>query len=457
MPSKTQLDKLSSVYTSMKAWLAETAADVPTAWRDSESPAVLPSQMKDNSESLPCNASAKSWSVSDLSQEAQNMSQIDKGPDMPLTDDGSGQYSKPYIRDELKLPARGQLAPDGKIGRWLENISPPPTIILDVRGFSDMSLHDQELDVCTGEFLPPIEQPEVTYLPLGGPCVGPRDMAWRRINMTSELFVARAITIHQKLDKTRKEAMNEEATKSPPKVNEWLGLHKCIVRPVLPEDYEHIANIMNLEMKMEDSPQIFEDTDFTADDVAAMAERCRLNRRPFIVALLPDPLMDESKWPQDSSNAYQAYVRYKQTQKVGSLLVVGFAVVLEARFGLKETVDAGSRFCGQVRIIVHPDWRQKRIGSALMDKILCTEKYEWSCTGNLEAFDASCIKHRYVKLYVELFCEGGRDETLVWRESLLFRLGFSPVGYLPSAVKTATGGVNRWLDLGIWEYAIEQP
>ncbi|PHH79874.1 hypothetical protein CDD82_2128 [Ophiocordyceps australis] len=472
IPSKTQLDQISSINTSLKAWLAETAIEVPTAWRNLESPVLSSPQMSDGSKSLSCNSSARSWVISEFSQEEQGMSSSDKGPARPPTDGGSSKDSKTHVGNDFRLPGRNQPAPGGKIGRWLKEVTPPPSIVLNVRAFGDMSLHDQELDVCTGEFLPPIEQPEVLYQALDGPCLGPKDIAWRRFNMTSELFVARTITIHAKLDKTSEEVIAEEATaeeasfeeasfeettKYSPIMNESPRPDLCRLRSVVPRDYEQIANIMNLELKMEHSPQVFEDGDFKADDVAAMDERCKLNRRPFIVALLPDPLMDRTKWPLNSLDAYQAYVRYKQTQEVDSLIVVGFAVVQEARFGFKETVDAGSRLSGQIRIIVHPDWRQRRVGSALMDRILCLAfpgrlslgGYEW-------LYDASGIKNRYSKLYLELFCEGKRDENLVWRESLLYRSGFFPVGYLPGAVKAARGGVNRWLDLGIWEYATEQ-
>ncbi|KAM0456194.1 hypothetical protein ACHAPV_007442 [Trichoderma viride] len=345
---------------------------------------------------------------------------------------------------------------------WLLQISNPPAVV-DLLASTAMDHHKKDIDPITGEFLPEIIHPD-TFKALGdGPARGYTDIAWRQANMTVELQIDREIRSREILaNKARLqvEPVQPELKPAPVEPPAWPDAG-CIVRPARPEDFEVIATIMNLESKAKINPQVFEWKEVVAADIQKIYKSCQDNLRPFIVATAAgDPLLDHSKWPKDSTRAYQNYLAFRASQAEVPQELFGFAFVTDARIGVLGTACPGSRHAGQIKVIVHPDHRGNLYGSALLDRVLlCTAPfhrsmvdYEWQCQNSAKVYEnISYQNHRkYAWVYMETFCADRADPATQLVTNFLQKFEFKEVGCLPSAIKTDRYYESQWLDLVLW-------
>ncbi|PON29852.1 hypothetical protein TGAM01_v201218 [Trichoderma gamsii] len=345
---------------------------------------------------------------------------------------------------------------------WLLQISNPPAVV-DLLASTATDQHKKDIDPMTGKFLPEIIHPD-TFKALGnGPARGYSDIAWRQANMTVELQIDREIRSREVLANKAKlqvESKQPKLKPAPVQPPAWPDA-KCIVRPAKPEDFEAIATIMNLESKAKINPQVFEWKQVVAADVQKIYESCRDNLRPFVVATATDdPLLDPSKWPKDSTQAYQSYLAFRASQAEVPQDVFGFAYVTEARIGMLGTPCPGSRHAGQIKVIVHPDHRGKLYGSALLDRVLlCTAPfhrsmvdYEWQCQNSAKIYENISYQNdrKYAWVYIETFCADKTDPATQLVTNFLQKFEFKEVGCLPSAIKTDRYYESQWLDLVLW-------
>ncbi|KAM0514104.1 hypothetical protein ACHAPE_007194 [Trichoderma viride] len=345
---------------------------------------------------------------------------------------------------------------------WLLQISNPPAVV-DLLASIAMDQHKRGIDPMTGKFLPEIIHPD-TFKALGdGPARGYGDIAWRQANMTVELQIDREIRSREVLANKARLQMESNQPKLKPAPVEpptWPDA-KCIVRPAKPEDFEAIATIMNLESKAKINPQVFEWKKAVAADIQKIYKSCQDNLRPFVVATAADdPLLDPSKWPKHSTQAYQSYLAFRASQAEVPQDVFGFAFVTEARIGMLGTPCPGSRHAGQIKLIVHPDHRGKMYGSALLDRVLlCTAPfhrsmvdYEWQCQNSAKIYENISYQNdrKYAWVYIETFCADRADPATQLVTTVLQKFEFKEVGCLPSAIKTDRYYESQWLDLVLW-------
>ncbi|KAL5087610.1 hypothetical protein Trisim1_007653 [Trichoderma cf. simile WF8] len=371
--------------------------------------------------------------------------------------DGDGQ-------DEPKQEEMPEGAQISRTMAWLLRTSEPPAAIHPLAFQSAVGHYKKDIDTETGDFLPEICYPDTFKNLHEGPSRDIRDIAWRQANLTVELQIAREIRSRELLaTKIRSKIRSKikPQVQAVPIEQETGPNAECIVRPATPEDFEAIAAIINMESRATGSPQIIEWRDVTAANVQKIYESCRDNLQPFIVATTTeDPLLDRSNWPKNATKAYQGYLAFRSTQAKVSQEVLGFAFVVEARLGLLGGPCPGSRYTGQVKVVVHPSHRGKLYGSALLDRILlCAAPfhrravdYEWQCQDSSKVYESIACQNRrkYAWIYVETFCSGRDDPALKLATNFLQKFEFQEVCHLRSAVKTDRYYESRWLDIVLW-------
>ncbi|KAM0263030.1 hypothetical protein ACHAQJ_001409 [Trichoderma viride] len=416
------------------------------------SPEKAMKQMPAKRNATPIHSSQVTEGLTGFDRESQR-SKVSWNISEGISDDGNQNK-------QMQHHAAPEKASISRTMAWLLQTSNPPAAARVLAPGIAIDHYKKEIDPETGDFMPEVRYPDTFKTLHDGPSRDHRDIAWRQANMTVELQINREIRSRELLATKFRLQIKREVETVPVEKTTWPDA-ECIVRPVEREDFQAIANIMNLESKAKGNPQIFEWKEIVATDVQKIYESCRDNLRPFIVAIAAeDPLLDRSKWPENATKAYQSYLAFRSSQTKVSQVIFGFAFVTEARIGILGTPCPGSRHAGQVKVIVHPDHRGKLYGSALLDRILlCTAPfhrsmvdYEWQCQDSAKIYEAmSYQNHRkYAWIYVEAFCAGRDDPAMKLAANYLQKFEFKEVCYLPSAVKTDRYYESQWLDLVLW-------
>lgn len=320
---------------------------------------------------------------------------------------------------------------------------------------------EYDVDPETGKLGPKVDYPKTKRV--DEPGLDPA-LAYKKNNATSELHIqrerkcregiARKIRIQQELERERERALTREPEP------EWPSTD-CTLRPAAAEHFQQIADIINLEARQETFSYVLDSKTIEVRDVRRVFEYCQRNLRPFIVACLEEEdLLDRSKWPGVSEREYLEYVRFKKSQLQKPPMVVGFAFVVEPRIGFLNGPCPGSRFAGQVRLIVHSEHRQKQYGTALFDRILLSVApyhhslidYKWRCVDPGMVYEQPTAAHNrrlYSRILVELFSHKNAKEK--WRQKFLEKFGFKQVACLEDMIRTDKGRDSQWLDLELWQ------
>ncbi|KAI0602999.1 hypothetical protein F4775DRAFT_7627 [Biscogniauxia sp. FL1348] len=217
----------------------------------------------------------------------------------------------------------------------------------------------QECDVntVTGELLPPVEYPLTKS--------GHDEDGMITSEMRHQSYCRKPPKKGRRARRRAKKAAQKAAQKAAiaePLVNEPpLELQPniddvlipCHIRPVQESDMEGVAEVYNNEVK--NGYKVMDVNPVSVEDFQALILACQHDKMPFIVAL--------EGWHPPHKDANPR--------------LIGFALVDAVSRGI-----TGSRFTrschgGKITVIVHPDFRRKRIGSALIDIILssCSRTY----------------------------------------------------------------------------------
>ncbi|PNY23244.1 Uncharacterized protein TCAP_06806 [Tolypocladium capitatum] len=370
-------------------------------------------------------------------------------------------------KDHSSLPLSAHLD-DTFIGRWVMNTAEPPSTVDLPKDNSHPDFRQCDIDSCTGELLRPTSYPETLQSHVQGMYRDYWDIDWRRANMTSALQIVRELKSRQRLGEHIRVFLHQnQLAKAPVEAPVWeedsRPRAECTLRPATPADFERIATIINLESQGTDCPQVLESKPVSVADIEGIFQYCKTNLRPFIVAIpAEEDILDRSKWPKNSDRAYQEYVRFKETQPSCPPAVVGFAFVGEQRMGFLDAPCPGLRYSGQVRVIVHPEHRQRSYGTALLDRALLSLSsyhsnlisYEWQCPAPAHIYESPVgYNHRqYARVYVEMYCESKNTADFKWRAEMLGKFNFDEIAHVSQAVKTDREGKSKWLDLVLWEF-----
>ncbi|KAI1631314.1 hypothetical protein F4809DRAFT_177739 [Biscogniauxia mediterranea] len=233
-----------------------------------------------------------------------------------------------------------------------------------VAHFLDSNIKNSEecdVDTMTGELLPPVEYPFTKS--------GHDEAGKITSEMQVKLFCSTSSKEEKKAEKKAKKAAREAALKAaqeaanvnPPEMkppHERLPdpdevLVPCHLRPVEESDIEGVAEIYNNEVK--NGYKVMDVNPVSVEDFRELFLTCVHEKSPFSVAV--------QGWHQPHTN-------HKPR-------ILGFALVDAVSRGITGSYFTRSRLGGRITVIVHPDFRRKRIGSALIDSILssCSRIY----------------------------------------------------------------------------------
>ncbi|KAI6780124.1 uncharacterized protein J7T54_000030 [Emericellopsis cladophorae] len=371
--------------------------------------------------------------------------------------------------DECSLKADGldswgsnELQPNSAhfVHAWLHAIRvskhPDPTV-----KFSDPETQYQPIDTESGELLQQCEYPSTVPSP---DLDGDAEMQWKRLNMTSALHIRRELEVKRRVDyQNRQREIDEEwarleaeGTPTP----EW-PVSDYPIRPAAIGDTAQIAEIMTMESQAEKAPQIIASAPITAEDVRYIFEESIRNYRPFVVAFQEDVLLHLHNWPKGGGKAHEEYVKFRAAQPCEAEKVVGFAFVDEARVGFLKTPCPASRHSGQIRVVVHPEYRRQKIGQSLLDCVLTRVitgyqgqiDYKWQCEDERSIYSRmrNFNVRDYAHLFVEVLVHRCEVANGACKSELLERLDFEKVAHLDMVVRTDRGSDSAWLDLQLWQ------
>ncbi|KAF4448803.1 hypothetical protein F53441_7852 [Fusarium austroafricanum] len=283
------------------------------------------------------------------------------------------------------------------------------------------------------------------------------------MDRNSEGHIDREIALRKAMKEEieRKEQDEKEAyTKMTLEEDKWPDAH-CTLRPAEAGDLQSIANIINLEMRREDSQ--ISPSKVEPAHIATLYNNCLAKHRPFIVAISsPTQIPNRYGWSKDEEEAYQEFLKFKKSRQASQGPgILGFAFVNDSRQGFLGGVCSGSRFSGQIKLVVHPNHRRKLVGSALLDRILlCTSiyhrslvDYTWDCSETKRTYEyvSTHNQQKYNRLYLETFFTGSKDPRIEGIIRLLEKYDFARVAHFKEAVKHGKcPGV--WKDLVVWEH-----
>lgn len=348
---------------------------------------------------------------------------------------------------------------------WKTKFLVSPPIAVSHERLRDASLIKCDINPKDGRFLSPVIQPETVRSLSDGLARDYNDIAWRQSNMTSELHIKREVKSRESVANALRTSLEHVVAPNPAAEIEeaiWPDA-KCVVRPAAPSDFAEIAEIINSEARNSRKAQIFETRMATVEDVSKIFKACVASDRPFIVARpSQEDFLDRGKWPKNSDLVYEEFAKYVAVRPRPVSPIVGFAFITDYRVGLFGAPCPGSRFSGQLRLVVHPDHRHKMYGSALLDRILLSVSpfhqsavdHVWECDSarGVYEFPTTINKRQYIQLYLELFCEQKPLPDYKWRAEFLGKFGFQEVGYLKNAaVQMDDQYHNNWFNMVLWQ------
>ncbi|KAF5534299.1 acyl n-acyltransferase [Fusarium mexicanum] len=315
---------------------------------------------------------------------------------------------------------------------------------------------DCDIDPATGKLIPPPR-----YIKIQKDTQAKHN--WRRAVTNSEGYIARELDLRkskkEEIERKKEEQKYADITQEEDK---WPDVD-CTLRPVQPEDFQRIANIVNNEMQREDSQVYLPKVD--SAQIAELYNACTLKRRPFIVAIESScEIVDRSGWSKGDEKRYQKLIGYMKSHGVSeSPTILGFAFVDDSRHDFLGHACQGARFSGKIKLIVDPEHRQMLVGSALLDRIMLSTSiyhrslvdYTWKCSEPRKTYEEipAHNERKYSKLYLETLFNGEDDSRIEWMTRLLEKYDFAKVGNFKEAVKHGRNpGV--WKDLVVWEHEV---
>lgn len=399
--------------------------------------------------------STQTWSLSERAStfdaQVNAQSPADGGPD-------SSEEDKPIFVDEQ---VRKQL--EAYLGSWLIHAADKPAKDPIAEWSKTPDFQQRDVDTITGELLKPTSQPETNPQPNATDDYG-QDMTFKQRTLTANIHInlAREHLEAKKGELALPLGQSLAAAGGLPAVSEqdWPKAD-CALRPVARADFAEIAAIANLEIQNPNSTQIIESHEVAVQGIERIFQGCERTFRPFIVATTTEnELLDRSKWPAGADKAYLEYVKFRQSQPAEPPKILGFAFVAEPRVGFFNAPCPGARHSGHVRVVVHPEHRRNKYGSALLDRILlCLSPYhrsqidyEWECPDNTHIYEkpATYNRRQYNRIYLETLT-GAKEKEPEWRSKMLDKFEFKRVAHFSNMLRTDRGDESEWLGLSVWE------
>ncbi|KAF5657569.1 acyl n-acyltransferase [Fusarium heterosporum] len=322
----------------------------------------------------------------------------------------------------------------------------------------DPGTDDCDINTVTGKLIPPVR-----YIKLQRDSKEQAHIR-RRMDLTSGGHIARELARRQTLKEEiqRREQEAQYINQAIIQEETWPNAG-CTLRPVATKDFQVIAEIINLEMKQGQDSQIFISSNkVDPAHIATLYNACLAKHRPFVVAVpSPGQIPNRAGWSKAEEDEYQEFLKFKEARNASqSPNILGFAFIADSRQGFLGGACPGSRFTGQIKLVVHPSHRRKLIGTALLDRILMCASiyhrslidYTWDCSEARRTYEyvSAHNQQKYNKLYLETFLIGGEDPRMAGISRLLEKFDFERVAHFKDAVKHGNQP-GIWKDLIVWE------
>lgn len=402
--------------------------------------------------------SFSSWSISALGED----------PITPPNKISPQKTAAENIRNDGLSPKIEELYSSSKphsmsVAAWVMDTQDAPVPNLVIPKATNAAAHCCAIDPETGAFLPAIEHPETRYnheLDLQS------DPGWPRSNITSNWQIKRELKARARLAQRVQERLPVQAEADGPVLeNENSAFPKadCSIRPATDDDIRGISDIINLEQqKTSKDDRNKASSGIRSWDIAKIFNKCKKEQRPFIVATGAEmDILDRSKWPAGADRAYEEYVKYRSKSAAPQAAIAGFAFAMPRQVSSLDAQEIRTDHSCYVTLFVHPQHRNKKFVSALLDRILMSVSpvhrslidFDWKCDNPAEIYEqpASNNAKQYARIFVEYLDAHAEDQRLPSRKKLLEKFGFSQVGHLSCLRSESRGGKRHWLDLLIWE------
>ena len=259
----------------------------------------------------------------------------------------------------------------------------------------------------------------------------------------------------QNIKTARKKARREKAERKvilQQQIEEFVDPNQvqadCYLRPATDDDMEGVAAIYNAEVAV--SYKVRDTQPVSIEQFHGLLRVCRLQNQPFIVAVEGRP----NSGPDTPRGR-----------------ILGVCLVDALQRGIFGSYATSTRPCGIITVIVHPEWRRKKIGTALIDVIisccstqyLCKGGYQWVCDPNdVTHTEPAYNARKWATLQMDVLVRSGKtkkdvqeSEEYQWTLDFLeakFNLHFVKhdqyVGRTPHRIT----GFDPWLDRLIFEH-----
>ncbi|RYP81943.1 hypothetical protein DL769_001787 [Monosporascus sp. CRB-8-3] len=306
----------------------------------------------------------------------------------------------------------------------------------------------RDVDTNTGTLIEPVEYPD-TFRPPGSVRAQFDLTPQEYINSVLHELQVRADRIAQKKSKretaaikaARQRVIEEDVNPDEVQVD-------CHIRPATEKDMEGVAAIYNREVN--NSYKVVDTQPVTVAKFHELLRGCKAQSQPFVVAV--------ADWHfADMENCENS--------------IIGFCLVDALERGISGSYNTSTKPCGKIIVVVHPDWRQKKLGTALIDVIMAScstrytsrQGYQWVGTPDDEVHVRPPYnKRRWHTLQIEVLVKSGkskedvqRGEEYKWifefleaKFALLLTKHDEKLYYHPSQAL----GLNHWLDRLTFEH-----
>ncbi|RYO83342.1 hypothetical protein DL764_009468 [Monosporascus ibericus] len=306
----------------------------------------------------------------------------------------------------------------------------------------------RDVDTNTGTLIEPVEYPD-TFRPPGSVRVQFDLTPQEYINSVLHELQVRADRIAQKKSKretaatkaARQRAIEEDVNPDEVQVD-------CHIRPATEQDMEGVAAVYNREVN--NSYKVVDTQPVTVAKFHELLRGCKAQSQPFVVAVADWHFAGMEK----SENS-----------------IIGFCLVDALERGISGSHNTSTKPCGKILVVVHPDWRQKKLGTALIDVVMAScstrytsrQGYQWVSTPDDQVHvRPSYNKRRWHMLQIEILVRSGKSKEDVQRgEEYKWILEFLEVKFALLLTKhdeklyyhpSQALGLNHWLDRLTFEH-----
>ena len=221
----------------------------------------------------------------------------------------------------------------------------------------------------------------------------------------------------------------------------------CHFRPATWDDLEGVAAIYNQEVQQ--SYKVFDTQPVSIAQFRTLLKTCREQNQPFIVAV-------KGRYDPDNNLRRQ---------------VIGFCLLDTLQRGIAGSYEVTARPCGKISLVVHPDWRRKKVGTALLDILLicCStfyigkHGYKWVTNSDLTYAEPAYNPRKWYTLQMDVLVRSGKtkkeveesDEYKWMLEFLEAKFNMQLIRhdeYFCHSPHMYLGASQRWLDRLVFEH-----